>query len=149
MKKIAFFIESNAVGGAERVLQDIVKRIDKYKFDITVISLFRKSVYGGTSQFIDGFDCNYRWVINNEKPFYSKIGSFCIYRFPNIFYNLFIRPKYDVIIAFYEGMPTTFIARVKTQSKKIAWLHTSVDLSLKERTDEILQKKKIDILEIR
>ena len=143
MKKVAFFIESNAVGGAERVLHDIVKRIDKQRFDITVISLFKNPVYRCTSQILDNFDCSYRWIINNEKPLYSKIGNYCIHRFPNIFYKLLIRSKYDVLIAFYEGMPTTFISRIKTKSKKIAWLHTSVDLSLKERTTEIIQEKRL------
>ena len=101
MKKVAFIIESNAVGGAERVLRDLVKYIDSSKFDVTVVSLFKNSVYGGTSQFADSFSCKYRWVIDNGDSTKAKVGSFLISRFPNLFYQLFIRTKYDVLVAFY------------------------------------------------
>ena len=140
MKKIAFFIESDAVGGAERVLREIVKFIDKAKFDITVISLFKKSIYEGTSQLGDLFECKYKWIVNNENPIYSKWGNYLICHFPNLFFRLFVGWGYDTLVAFYEGMPTTFLARVKTKAVKIAWLHTSVDLSIADRSIKNLQR---------
>lgn len=141
MKKVAFIIESNAVGGAERVLRDLVKYIDSSKFDVTVVSLFKNSVYGGTSQFGDSFSCKYRWVIDNGDSTKAKVGSFLISRFPNLFYQLFIRTKYDVLVAFYEGMPTTFVSSLCTSSKKVAWLHTSVDMSIPVRKESVLKAK--------
>lgn len=141
MKKVAFIIESNAVGGAERVLRDLVKYIDTSKFDVTIVSLFKNSVYGGTSQFTDFFSCKYRWIIDNDDSTKAKVGSFLINRVPNLFYQLFIRTKYDVLVAFYEGMPTTFVSSLRTSSKKVAWLHTSVDLSIPVRKESVLKAK--------
>lgn len=141
MDKVAFIIESNAVGGAERVLRDVVKYMDASKFDVTIISLFKNSVYGGTSQFTDFFSCKYRWIIDNSNSTKAKVGSFLINRFPNLFYRLFIRTKYNILVAFYEGMPTTFVANLRTSSKKVAWLHTSVDLSISVRKESVLEAK--------
>jgi glycosyltransferase involved in cell wall biosynthesis len=141
MKRIAFIIESNAVGGAERVLRDIVNNIDREKYDVTVFSLFKYSVYRGTSQFDDFFCCKYRWCVDNGNKLYSKIGYYLINRFPNFFYKLFIGNKYDTLVAFYEGLPADFIARINTKAHKIAWLHTSVDLSLPIRNEVIIEKK--------
>ena len=39
MKKILFFIESLAGGGAEKVLSDLVSNLDQTKYDVTVISV--------------------------------------------------------------------------------------------------------------
>ena len=45
MKKILFFIESLAGGGAEKVLTTLVKNMDKQKFDITVLVVSKTGVY--------------------------------------------------------------------------------------------------------
>lgn len=41
-KKVLFLIESFIVGGAERVLLNLVNAMDKTKFDVTVISVFKR-----------------------------------------------------------------------------------------------------------
>ena len=45
MKKILFFLESLAGGGAEKVLTDIVCHLDKTKYDITVCTVTDGDVY--------------------------------------------------------------------------------------------------------
>ena len=45
MKKILFFIESLAGGGAEKVLSDLVCNLDQTKYDVTVISVADGGVY--------------------------------------------------------------------------------------------------------
>ena len=40
MKKVLFFIPNLSVGGAEKVLVNLVNNMDSTKFDITVLTLF-------------------------------------------------------------------------------------------------------------
>ena len=44
-KNLLFLIESMIVGGAERVLIDLANNLDPKKYDITVISIFKETVY--------------------------------------------------------------------------------------------------------
>ena len=132
-QKILFLIESLIVGGAEKVLIDIANNIDQGKFDITVCSVFKHSVYKGYDKvFEKPFkpDIKYRYLINNRCHWLYLIFNFLLARIPNILYRLFIGDKYDVAIAFYEGLPTDWIAKANLKKgKKIAWLHTSAQLS--------------------
>ena len=43
--KILFVIENLAGGGAEKVLTTLIKRIDKKKYDITVLSIVKTGVH--------------------------------------------------------------------------------------------------------
>ncbi len=104
MKIVMFMIESMIVGGAEKALINLVNNLDKEKYDITVISMYKYSVY-------DGYEHNFNELFN-KKP-------------KTWFYKFFIKEKYDIEVAFYEGFPTTFLAHSTIKnSKKIAWLHT-------------------------
>ena len=44
MKKVLFFIPNLSVGGAEKVLVNLVNNMDKNIFDITVQTLFARGV---------------------------------------------------------------------------------------------------------
>ena len=66
--KILFLIESFIVGGAEKVLIDIVNNLSKDKYDITVCSIFKESVYPDyKKKFSLSFAPNthYRYLVNN------------------------------------------------------------------------------------
>lgn len=127
-KRIAFYIESFIVGGAEKVLIDLVNNLDTDKFDIHVISIFKKSVYPHyTATYENVFNSNikYCYLINNEWQWLSKLFNFSFHRVrKDLIYKLLIKTKFDVEVAFYEGLPTDFIAFSNQPSKKIAWLHT-------------------------
>ena len=45
MKKVMFMIESMVVGGAEKALIDLVNNLDPKKYDVTIIYIFKHSVY--------------------------------------------------------------------------------------------------------
>ena len=45
MKKVLFFVESLAGGGAEKVLADIVKNLDHNKYDVTVCTVSDGGIY--------------------------------------------------------------------------------------------------------
>ena len=144
-KKVLFLIESFIVGGAEKVLIDIVNHLNSNKYDITVCSVFKHSVYKGYDKtFEKPFKdhINYRYLINNTYHWLYLIFNFFLARFPNIIYQLFIGDKYDTVIAFYEGLPTYWIANAKLKKgKKIAWLHTSTQLSQQGKSFLELEKQ--------
>lgn len=125
--KLAFYIESMAVGGAEKVLIDLVNNLDQKKFDITVISIFKKSVYSDYQVvFEDTFlsHIKYRYLIDNSKTLLYKSFNFLYNKIPKeIFHKIFIKEKYDIEVAFYEGLPTEFVGFSTQESKKVAWLH--------------------------
>lgn len=135
-KRIVFYIESMIVGGAEKVLIDYVNNLDAEKYDITVIALFKKSVYSNyVFQFEEGFSSNvrYKYLVDNTAPvfyrlfnfIYSKLNSRAVYRW-------LIKDQFDIEIAFYEGWPTAFVASSNQRSYKIAWLHTQQERLYRE-----------------
>lgn len=150
MKDILFVIHALGGGGAERVLINIVKALDKTKYNVTLLSIVDSGIY--RSQIPD--DVNYKTIFklpslrkgNNDSENRASSGSLLaragkIKRFAASFYTLFwrffpvdllyrifIKENYDLEIAFLEGPSTKLVAASPdTGSKKIAWIH--VDLS--------------------
>lgn len=141
--RVLFLIESFIVGGAEKVLVDIVNHLNSEKFDITVCSVFKKSVYDGYENYFEKpFNSNihYRYLVNNENRWLYKAFNFLLARIPSVLYRLFIGDRYDRVVAFYEGLPTYWIANAKLRrGEKIAWLHTSTELSQRRKSSEKLK----------
>lgn len=126
MKKILFFIESLAGGGAEKVITDIVRNINKDKYDITVVTVTDCGIYNDE---INKY-CTYKSILStNNKNLLSKliykIKYKLIYKLPcKLIYKFIIHSKYDIEIAFVEGFATKFIAASSNKkSKKISWVH--------------------------
>lgn len=146
-KRILFLIESFIVGGAERVLIDIVNNLDADKYDITVCSVYKHSVYKGYNKTFDNpfkKHIHYKYVINNQIGWLYLLFNYLLNRIPNFLYKVLIGDKNDTVIAFYEGLPTYWIANAKLKKgKKIAWLHTSTKLSQQGKS-----KQEIAIQEI-
>lgn len=146
MKRILFIIESPSFGGAELVLKDIANSLDVTLFDVTICSLFKKSVFGKSYPYeikqVFRNSIQYRYIFNNGIPGVSLLANFCLYRFPSFIYRLFIRDKYDTVVAFYEGAPTRFLSKAPIKrGKKIAWLHTSTILSQSGKNTILLDKE--------
>ncbi|WP_163193884.1 glycosyltransferase [Clostridium thermarum] len=129
MKKVLFLIESLSGGGAERVLTDLVKNIDKSKFDVTVTTVVDTGVYVGEVKKA----CSYNSFLPAQcytasgmlKQLLYNFKYKLIYTFPaSIVYRCFIRDKYDVEVAFVEGFVTKVIAASNNKkSLKLAWVH--------------------------
>lgn len=128
MKRVLFFLESLAGGGAEKVLSDIVNNLDPAKYDITVCTITDGDVYQDK---VCGA-CKYKSFLNIEDYragglrkllFWLKIKL--IYKgAPRLIYRWFIRDKYDIEVAFIEGFATKLIAASNnSDSRKIAWVH--------------------------
>lgn len=149
--KVLFLIHTLQVGGAERVLVNLVNNLDKAKFDVTVMTVVNTGAFRKTLS----TDIKYKTIINlpkkNKKEDDSsgnllagksrlKSAASKIYqmmwRHKNLerIYKKYITEEYDVEVAFLEGIAAKIIAHSNNKrSKKIAWIH--IDL-LKERKTE-------------
>lgn len=127
-KRIMFMVESMMVGGAERVLINLVNSLDSCKFDITVISVFKNGVYPGyPCVFKDSWapHVTYKYLVDNDNPFKYRMFNMAFNRgSKRLLHQLLVGESYDVEIAWYEGLPTTFLAHSSNRhSRKLAWLH--------------------------
>lgn len=127
MKKIVFGITSLRLGGAERVLVDIVNEIcDKY--DITIFTLYGNGEF--ESQLSDKVKVIsvYQEQFEEMKSFKKKWISLQLVNggLRKRIYNKYIKNKYDVEVAFLEG-PITWILSEKGNSRKIAWVHNDIE----------------------
>lgn len=145
-KKVLFLIESFIVGGAERVLIDIANNLDASKYDITVCSVYKHSVYKGYNKTFDNpfkSHIHYKYIINNHIGCLYIIFNYIVNKVPNLLYKLLIGDQYETVVAFYEGFPTYWIANTHLKrGKKIAWLHTSTKLSQHGKNKAELQKQR-------
>lgn len=127
-RKVLFLIESFIVGGAERVLLNLVNAMDKERLDVTVMAVFKQSVYDGYDcQFTDALDSNvhYKYLVDNSSKWKYRLFNIAFNRLPKKWIHRWMIGKgYDTEVAFYEGLPTSFLAHSSNKkSKKIAWLH--------------------------
>ena len=144
-KKIAFYVESMVVGGAEKVLIDMVNHLDPEKYEISVISIFRHSVYSDYTFQFDSFfakHIRYCWLIDNKNRLQYKMFNHAFAQGKGKkLYHKYIREKYDVEVAFYEGFPTAFLSYSDNpDSRKIAWLHTDNRRLYQGKTQSQLDK---------
>ncbi len=118
MKKILFLINSLGGGGAERVLVNLVNRMDLTKYDITVETMFDDGCYRESLRPEIHYFCRHAPC----PPGISKI-----YRFipAPILYRYFIgRRKYDLLIAYMHGAPVKVVSGcTDKKTKRVAWLH--------------------------
>ncbi|MGL4739944.1 MAG: glycosyltransferase [Sarcina sp.] len=133
MKKILFTMPNLRGGGAEKVLIDILKNIDRNKFDITLFMISNTGVY------VDEIPSYVKVKTATEKlKLNERLCLAFLKKFPSLFYKLNIKERFDVEIAFMEGYMTKMIANSSNKgSKKIAWVH--IDLLAKHWTEYIFK----------
>ncbi len=118
MKKILFLIHDLSVGGAEKVLVNLVNNMDYTKFDVTVIALFG----GGTNEKFLNKNVRYKYIFKKVFPANSKIMKFFS---PSLLHKLFVKEKYDYEISYLEGPSARIISGCRDKSVKlITWIHT-------------------------
>lgn len=140
MKKILFVMPSLEGGGAEKVLVDILRNIDKTKFDMTLLLFTKGGVY---DEQIPRY-VNVKCVKDIMKFIPSKIWGIIAKYCPRLFYKCIIKEKYDTEIAFMEGVATRFIAASSNKdSNKVAWVH--IDLLRKHWTKKMFLKGKEEV----
>lgn len=167
MKKLLFVVHTLQVGGAEKVLLNLLKNINKEKYDITVLALVNDGLYVEDIKQIE--NVKYQYVFNS---FFKKIRSqkdskwykicskimdliwklyiYMIKYIPKLLYKMSVKDEYDIEIAFLEGKVSKFVANSKNnKSKKISWIHTDINNAtkinvFKNKDDEIQCYEKFD-----
>lgn len=150
-KKILIVIDSLTGGGAEKVLYDVLKRLDKDKFTIDIFLFSKSGIYLEKVK----KEVNNVYGFNPKKNDGNKIMVSIKNRWRKI-YRFFVLKKiipllpnnYDIEISFLEGESTQFISKRKNKAKKIAWIHTDlanhrvlskkVERKIYEAMDEII-----------
>ena len=123
-KNILFFINTLSCGGAEKVLVDLVNKLE-HEYDITVVS-----VLGGTYENRLSKSVKYRKIINCKCAYLQKILSKIIFKTPHYLFNLlFLNKRFDIEIAYLGGFSTNIIAHRSSKANKIAFVHTDVSQS--------------------
>ena len=145
--KILFLITTLNGGGAEKILVDTIKLLDKNKYDISVMTVLNRGIYINEVKDI----CNYKYMFEdiNSSEFIKRIYFSIILRFcklipSKLLYKLFIKDSYDIEIAYLEGVPTKIISGSKQSSTKYAWVHSDL-IKLPNSTREFInlnQEKK-------
>lgn len=125
MKKIVFVMNSLSTGGAEKVLVNILNYLSKEKYDVTLLTVFDNSSLSNIlSPKIKRRSIVYiknRYCQGIIYKMFSKVLS------PEQLYKKIVKEKYDIEIAFLEGLPTKIISGSDNlTSKKIAWVHTDL-----------------------
>lgn len=153
-KKVLFLIHTLQVGGAEKVLVNLVNNMDSEKFDITVMTVINTGAFreklNKNIKYRTIFDIKFLNSKKNKsgnlysnssklKKILGKVYQF-FWKHVNCkkIYNKYVKDDYDVEIAFLEGVASKIISNSTNQkSKKIVWLH--VDLINERKTEKFFK----------
>lgn len=147
-RKVVFFINSLYGGGAEKVLQTLLRHLDRQRFEITLYSLHRGKLDDRYPS-----DITFRYIYGHGK--WSDYFKTFVYQYcpPSMFYLLFVRGKYDTEVAFIEGYSTRIVSgSTNPNSKKIAWVHIDLqnnhwtDIAFHHRREEQACYRKFDVI---
>lgn len=120
MKKILFFIPNLMHGGAEKVLVNLVNNLDKDKYDITLQTIFDEGV---NKKYLSE-DIHYKYIFKNI--FRGTTTIFKLFS-PKFLYKHLIKNEYDIAISYLEGPTARIISGCPYKSKKISWIHTTIN----------------------
>lgn len=117
MIKILFLIHDLSVGGAEKVLVNLVNNMNQSQFDITVISLFG----GGVNEQFLKENIRYKYIFKNTFSGNSKIMKLFT---PSMLHRWFIKEKYDIEVSYLEGPSARIVSGCPCKNTKlISWIH--------------------------
>lgn len=121
MKKLLFITWSISYGyGTEKSLADVLNRIDRHKYDISILPLFKNSnntIFNKNIKILDSLidytedNFDEAAALNN---YYSLLAS-------PLRFNKLIKEKYDCVIACNHNAPSYFASYIKG-SAKIVWI---------------------------
>lgn len=124
-KKLLFGITSLTLGGAERVLVDLVNALcDKY--DITIFTIYSK----GELEKQLSKSVKLKYLCDNSYAELSKIQkklmSVKVLLLRKRIYKKYIKEDFDIEIAFLEGPITRLFSVKNIETRKIAWIHNDI-----------------------
>lgn len=118
MIKTLFLINNLDAGGAERVLVNLVNKMDKTKFDITVMTMYS----GGTNEKLLSPDIKY---VCKNAPHPKGLAVWFRFISSKRLYKYFIGDEhYDIVVAYMHGGPTKVVSGcTNKKTKLVTWLH--------------------------
>ena len=116
-KKILFLIHDLGVGGAEKVLVDLVNRLNPDLFDITVIALFG----GGVNERFLASHIHYQTVWKRTIPGNSRLMKALT---PAQLHRICVKDHYDIEVSYLEGPSARIISGCGDRRTKLfCWIH--------------------------
>ena len=112
MVKILFMIHDLSVGGAEKVLVNLVNNMDKNRFDVTVISLFG----GGVNEQFLNESIRYKAIFAKSFRGNSKLMKILS---PEKLHTLFVKETYDIEVSYLEGPSARIISGCPEKATKL------------------------------
>lgn len=117
MKTVLFVIPTLGGGGAEKVLVNLVNNLDKAKYDIEILTLFKN-------------DTNLKFLNNDirvtsclKKQFKGNRIIFKLFS-PKFLYKRLIYKRYDIVVSYLEGPGERIVSGCPfTDSKLVNWIH--------------------------
>ncbi len=122
-KRILFFIESFSGGGAERVLLTILRNLDMEKFDVTVLVMSDSGVY---SKDFHSLGINVVPVLSSNSSMLNRVKYKLLYNIlsPKVAARWLLKGiEADTYVAFVEGYCTKILSCLRSDKRKIAWVH--------------------------
>lgn len=117
MKKILFLIHDLGVGGAEKVLVNLVNHMDREQFDITVIALFG----GGVNEQFLAPHIHFQTIWPKAFPGNSQMMKLLS---PEQLHRLCVKEHYDIEVAYLEGPSARIISGCEDKDTKLfCWIH--------------------------
>ena len=117
MRKILFMIHDLSVGGAEKVLVNLVNNMDHEKFDVTVLALFDEGV---NRQFLNK-SVKYQYVFKRTIPGNSHLMKLVS---PRKLYSRVVSEGYDIVVAYLEGPTARIVGGCPDgETKVVSWIH--------------------------
>lgn len=119
-KKILIFHYNLQLGGAERVLVNLLKYLSREKYDVTLKTIF------GVGPYVKSVpkDIKFSYVFKREFKGFNTMMKLLPGK---LLHRLFIRDRYDIEIAYLENSPTRIVAACPHENtKKVGWVHTEV-----------------------
>ncbi len=117
MKSILFLIPDLGGGGAERVLINMAKNLNKQKYKITIQTIFdvgsNREYLPNDVEYVKGFS---KKLKGNSQIF--KLFS------PQTLYKKIVKKRYDIVVAYLEGVVCRIASGCPYEdSKLVAWIH--------------------------
>lgn len=124
MKKILFLAPSLALGGAERVLVNLLKKMDFNKYDVTLCLFSNHGIY------FSELPSKVKVISVFHNKQLARIVSYIqrkwkLTRILRLIVRLAVRERYDVGICFSDGLLTDVLLMVSDRFKKtLTWVHS-------------------------
>lgn len=137
-KKVVFGINSLKIGGAERALVDLVKKIYN-AYDVTIYTIYGNGTFEKElEKLVLDKKITLKTIFKKEpkSALVKKIQMYLIHIFYPFIYAIDIQNIYDVEIAFVEGIMTKMFA-LKSRAKKIAWVHFGASNIINKQQDSV------------